>query len=184
MHERLTEFGTAARAAVLPQRPRPVREPTPVPPLPKVAPGSLPPKVETLLSAITQLVEILTAENDALRRYDVEAVKALTPRKIKSTRFYQEQMVGVHGNPRMLLDLSEEHRAVLREAGATLDALAQENGRRLKANIEAGKRLMKGVVEAVREQERERATRYAPDGTMDGEPMDAQRKSVTYNKTL
>jgi hypothetical protein len=152
--------------------------------MPKEIPGTVEPKVKALLFAMSQLVTVLSEENDALDQHDTDHVRTLMETKLLKTRYYQEQMLVVHGNPRLLLDLNEEQREVMRGAAKTLDTIAQENGRKLKANIEASNRLMKCVMNAVNEQAREKATTYSKDGEVEADPSQAYRKAVTFNETL
>ncbi|AEO49386.1 hypothetical protein F11_14620 [Rhodospirillum rubrum F11] len=159
-------------------------QPSPHAIVPTSLPGPVEPKVAALLGAIGQLVAVLNEENDALDRHDGAAVRALMGAKTAKTRYYQEQMLGIHANPRLLLDLTEEQRDVMRIAGKTLDTLARENGQRLQANIEATNRFLKAVVTAVHEREKERATCYTPEGAVEGDPTQAYRKAVTFNETL
>ncbi|WP_242465218.1 flagellar protein FlgN, partial [Rhodospirillum rubrum] len=159
-------------------------QPSPHAIVPTSLPGTVEPKVAALLGAIGQLVAVLNEENDALDRHDGAAVRALMGAKTAKTRYYQEQMLGIHANPRLLLDLTEEQRDVMRIAGKTLDTLARENGQRLQANIEATNRFLKAVVTAVHEREKERATCYTPEGAVEGDPTQAYRKAVTFNETL
>jgi hypothetical protein len=155
-----------------------------LPPMPTTLPGTVDVKVTNLLFAMSQLVIVLTEENAALDRHDAGSVRAMMENKMLKTRYYQEQMLAVHTNPRLLLDLNEEQRAVMRTAAGILDSLAKENGLKLKANIEATNRFMKAVVTAVSERERERATSYSKGGEVEGDPTQAFRKSVTFNETL
>jgi hypothetical protein len=155
-----------------------------LPPMPTTLPGQVDVKVTNLLFAMSQLVIVLTEENAALDRHDAGSVRAMMENKMLKTRYYQEQMLAVHTNPRLLLDLNEEQRAVMRTAAGILDSLAKENGLKLKANIEATNRFMKAVVTAVSERERERATSYSKGGEVEGDPTQAFRKSVTFNETL
>ncbi|MCF8481843.1 MAG: flagellar protein FlgN [Rhodospirillum sp.] len=182
-----------AKATVKAEAPPTKRRPTairrdrpkvPTPPMPKEIPGTVGPKITSLLFAMTELVLVLVEENDALDRHDTPHVRALMESKLLRTRYYQEQMLAVHANPRLLLDLDEEQREVMRAAAKILDTLARENGRKLKANIEATNRLMKAVVNAVRERELGRATTYSKGGAVEGDPTQAHRKAVTFNETL
>ncbi len=156
--------------------------PTPVD-MPK-PPEGLDTKVVHLMEAMKDLSHLLAEENAALSRHDVDAVRNLAERKFLMTRFYREKMAAISESPRVLTNLPEEKKEVVRRAGNTLQALAKENGMRLKANIEAHNRFMKSIVTAVKERELEKATSYAQSGRVEGDPTQAFRKAVTFNETL
>ncbi|WP_157879036.1 flagellar protein FlgN [Pararhodospirillum photometricum] len=147
-------------------------------------PGQVDSKVLGLHAAMQQLVEILVTENKALANHDFTTVQSLTETKIARTRRYQELMDGIKNSPRVLLELNNEQRGVLRTLGETLDGLARENARRLKANIEASNHLLRSVAEAVRDQQRDNAPAYSAEGMVNGPAASGRQTSVSVNELL
>ncbi|MBB4286370.1 hypothetical protein [Roseospira goensis] len=142
------------------------------------------PAAAEVVRAARALADLLVEENAALRRHDVDAVRALADRKEATTRLYRERMLAVHKDPGHLTGLPEGERAVVRQTGVYLDAHLAENARLLKATMEGTNRLMSLIVDAVKHVNAERAPGYAADGRMSDPTHNPSRVTMAYNENL
>ncbi|MGB0697384.1 MAG: hypothetical protein ACPGOY_17145 [Rhodospirillaceae bacterium] len=172
------------RAARPEPKPRSQATTTKLEAIPRVLPGEADPKVNAVLRATAELSDMLRKENDALVSHDLNAISALAPTKKQLTRYYHDQMMAVKANPGLVLRLPEPQRKVMRKAAETMEAIANENGRLLKANINSHTKMVEAVVEAVKERQTKASTSYGGRGTLEGDPTQAHKLAVAYNKTL
>ncbi len=142
------------------------------------------PQVAEIVRAAQALVDVLEAENAALRRHDVDGVRALTERKEKTTHLYRDRMMAMHKDPGIITGLPAEERDAVRDIGVYLDAHLAENARLLKSVMEGTNLLMGLIVDALNEANGERAPGYAPDGRLSDAAHNPSRVTLTYNENL
>jgi hypothetical protein len=140
--------------------------------------------VANVMRATLALVDVLEAENAALRKHDVKAVKGLLDRKEAATRLYRQKMLEIQKDPSRVTGLPEDERDVVRETAQYLDAHLAENGRLLKSAQACGERLMGLFVDAVRDASTEKAPGYAANGRLTEQAHMPARMSLTYNENL
>ena len=104
---------------------------------------------ETLV-AMEQLADVLARENGALESNDGEALKALSDEKISAGRGYEMQVKAMADLGADLGKLETNLHRQIEDSGSRLAALTDENERRLKVALEANRRLMSAVSEAVK----------------------------------
>ncbi|MQX35000.1 hypothetical protein [Roseospira navarrensis] len=140
--------------------------------------------VADVMRASVALVDLLEEENEALRRHDLDTVKALADRKQKATRYYRERMLKIQKDPGEVTGLPEDEREVVRAMAQYLDAHLAENGRLLKSAKAAGERVMGLFVDAMKRVNAERAAGYAADGRISDSAHNPAGMSLSYNKNL
>jgi len=140
--------------------------------------------VGDVMRAIDALAALLTEENEALRKHDIATVKALSERKRKATRFYQERMLKIQKDPDEVTGLPEDERDVVRQMAHYLDALLAENARLLKSAMTCGERLMGLFVDAVRQANTDQASGYAANGRINDAGHNPSRMSLSFNENL
>jgi len=145
-------------------------------------------KITDLISVMSRMAELLQAENLALREQRAEDVKALLDEKANVSRIYETRVKG-------LVEISERdesHDEVdpdLRERliglGQKTHKLMEENAMLLKVSIEANKRVIDAVAEAVKES-RVAAGVYTARGAVDvGNTAAAARTTpISVNRSL
>ena len=138
-------------------------------------------KAEYILDVIDELLDVIEEENGALRAHDDRTVVELLERKDKLTRLYQEHMLAVAQNPKLIADASDGQRDEMREAAEDLREAVDENARLLKAEMEAGGRLLRAIVDAVRDRKQDTAT-YVRDGQMDEGVKAGKENALTFNQ--
>lgn len=139
--------------------------------------------IDDLRLVMTNLANLIEAENDALTAHDIDVVKALSANKWTLTRNYRNQMQAVADAPDMLRQLEADERGQLRELGERLDRAAKRNELLLSASIDAANRAMHAVVDGVKKAS-ERGTVYGRTGTLHGVAPDGRPIAVSYNKEL
>ena len=139
-------------------------------------------KVEDIFTVIRQLNDVLKKENSALKKHQVENVRALEEKKTDLARLYQQQMNVIHRNPEVLKEMEEGKRNSLIQAGSHLTELMKENASLLRANIKVINTFLKTVVDAVRERQERRSTSYSEDVNLDGNTALKRNMAVSLNE--
>ncbi|KAA5605756.1 hypothetical protein F1188_09030 [Roseospira marina] len=142
------------------------------------------PVVADVMRASGALVDLLEEENAALRKHDIDTVRALAERKQKATRYYRERMLKIQKDPSEITELPEDERDVVREMACYLDSHLAENGRLLKSAKACSERLMGLFVDAVRHTNADKAAGYAPDGRLSEQNHNPSRMSLSFNENL
>jgi len=139
--------------------------------------------IDDLRIVMTSLVDLIDAENKALKDHDINAVKALSANKWTLTRNYRNQMQAIVDMPDLLQILEDDQRSQLRSLGDRLNKASVRNGQLLSANMEAANRVMNAVVQGVK-QATERNAVYGKNGMIRGQSPDGRPMAVSYNREL
>ncbi|MDV7339052.1 hypothetical protein RYZ26_05580 [Terasakiella sp. A23] len=107
-------------------------------------------RVNDLIFICERMIEILTKENDALRKNEGAQVKDRLEEKTQLSLFYERHMKSLQRNPDQLKEIDEDTLASLRELGEEMNILLDENGRLLKIAMDSNRRFMKRVAEAAK----------------------------------
>ena len=138
-------------------------------------------KADQILDAIDLLLDLIDEENEALEAHDDKTVIALQDRKEKLSRLYEGHMRAVAQNPSLLNGITEEQRDDLKEAAAELREAAEDNRRLLHAEMEANNRLLRAIVNAVKDKHQETAV-YARSGDMEDGITASTDNALAFNK--
>ncbi|MBF0093227.1 MAG: hypothetical protein HQL33_00410 [Alphaproteobacteria bacterium] len=163
-------------------RPLSARNLPPRPSGPATAPGAGAP--EMLFEAAKLLADHLDAENAALKKLDFAKVRELAERKESLTRLYADHMKAIAANREVLNGLAPERRLALKKLGLRLDASAGTNGRLLKANVDASRRLVQTIIEAVKETKTGATSTYSDAGRMVGDPGKGHETALTFDQDI
>ncbi|MBE1237587.1 hypothetical protein IHV25_07990 [Phaeovibrio sulfidiphilus] len=160
--------------------------PTPVarPAFDRRLPGSVDVHVEDLLKSLARLYDVLVQENEALARMDVRTAQSCLEEKERATLDYRRNLLAVHRNPGLLLNLEEDQKAAMRRAGEALKTVSEENCRRLQAGMDAIGYTIESVFQAVREYVVEHTASYTEEGTVEPNFTSSSDKSISVNRTL
>lgn len=167
--------------------PRPGQRPGPQPgqrPTAGARPVSAAAKADELFMVVRQLTELLTKENNALKKHRIEEVHALTERKESLARLYQGHMNAVHRDKNVLASLEPVKRNAITQAAMKLSDLMQENASLLKANIESINLFFKAVTDALKQRHDERSAAYSRNGELGNYTVTKRSLAVSYNQTL
>lgn len=111
-------------------------------------------KITDLISIATRLGGILETENRALREYRAADVKELLEEKTSLCRVYESRVLAldeISETPDQFEDVDRDLIECLQEIGEKIRLLIEENSCLLKVSIEANKRVLDTVAEAIKE---------------------------------
>ncbi len=140
-----------------------------------------------LSDAGTAFADVMGRENAALAAHDTAASTALLGEKTLTAKAYSARLQSLREASCDFQDLSDDDRHFLDGITAQLAPLAAENAMRLKAAVEAGRRLMTAVAVAARAATPGPGT-YSPSGAVssDGRNRVAAQRSpaISLNRSL
>ena len=107
-------------------------------------------KVEDLLDVIDGFADLLKTENEALRKFDVEAVGSMYEQKAKIVSAYRSMSAFFIKNQNYLSKADTELKQDLKDASQELDSLLKENELLLKTRMETSKNVMDTIINIAR----------------------------------
>lgn len=107
-------------------------------------------RLSELIVISSQLAEVLERENTALTRYDRDSLPALLEEKTRLGRAYESQMETLGDDKNALTEADPDLGQRLREIGTRVRDLIARNARLLKIAIEANRRVVDLIAEAVK----------------------------------
>ncbi len=108
-------------------------------------------RVDDLIVIARRLVEIIEAENKALRAHKPAEIAACVTDKTSLSRAYESRMRGLIENHAELAEVDPAMREKLHDLGQRLKTLTDENGRLLKVALAAHNEFVGAVAQAVRQ---------------------------------
>jgi hypothetical protein len=121
-------------------------------------------RITDLIEITERLEALLTKENKALSDRDAKEATLYLDEKNSLSRIYESRIKGITDNPAALAEVEPELRNTLREQGEKVNLMIQENAQLLKITIEANRRVVEMVAEAVKSQQPGPGT-YSAKGT-------------------
>ncbi|MBM3565047.1 MAG: flagellar protein FlgN [Alphaproteobacteria bacterium] len=108
-------------------------------------------RLSELILISGQLADMLDRENDALARYDRKTFVSLVEEKTRLGRIYETQMIGLSKSKEEdFVDADPDLRDRLRALGDEVRDLIARNARLLKIAIEANRRVVDAIADAVK----------------------------------
>lgn len=107
-------------------------------------------RLSELIVISSQLASVLERENTALTRYDRSSLPSLLEEKARLGRAYESQMETLGDDKNALAEADPDLGQRLREIGAQVRDLIERNARLLKIAIEANRRVVDLIAEAVK----------------------------------
>lgn len=139
-------------------------------------------KIADLQDIIFGFAELLKAENEALRKFDVEAVSAMYEQKAKTVSAYRSMSAFFIKNQDCLAKADADLKQGLKKVSEELDALLKENELLLKTRMETSKNVMDTIINIAKVTNNRNATSYGAHGTYS--PMDNNKNALAVNRTL
>ena len=139
-------------------------------------------KVEDLLDVIDGFADLLKTENEALRKFDVEAVGSMYEQKAKIVSAYRSMSSFFIKNQNYLSNADTELKQDLKDASQELDSLLKENELLLKTRMETSKNVMDTIINIAKVTNNRNATSYGAHGTYS--PLDNNKNALAINRTL
>ncbi|MBT3358862.1 MAG: hypothetical protein HN403_04455 [Rhodospirillales bacterium] len=109
-------------------------------------------RISDLIIISKRLAELLIQENTALRDHRTGDVQALINEKDETSRVYESRIVGLseHATDEDIAEVDEILMDQLRFLSKEIQALSEENAMRLQVAMEANRRVLHEVTEAVK----------------------------------
>ena len=123
-------------------------------------------RVNDLIEITERLASLLTKENQALVDKNANEATQYLDEKGNLSRIYETRIQGLIDDPSILANAAPELREKLRELGESVNIMIQENAQLLKITIEANRRVVAMVADAVKTQQPGPGT-YSANGTAD-----------------
>jgi hypothetical protein len=123
-------------------------------------------RVNDLIEITERLASLLKKENKALNDKTANEATRYLDEKVNLSRIYETRIKGLMDDPSILATAAPELRKELRDLGESVNVMIQENARLLKITIEANRRVVAMVADAVKTQQPGPGT-YSAKGTAD-----------------
>lgn len=123
-------------------------------------------RVNDLIEITERLASLLKKENKALNEKDANEATQYLDEKGNLSRIYETRIQGLIDDPTILANAAPELRDKLRELGESVNIMIKENAQLLKITIEANRRVVAMVADAVKKQQPGPGT-YSAKGTAD-----------------
>jgi len=110
-------------------------------------------RIHDLIDITERLANLLMRENQALRDKRAQEAVQYLEEKNNLSRIYETRLKNFSEQPEAYRDVDVGLRTRLREMGEKVNAMISENARLLKVTIEANRRIVELVADAVKEQQ-------------------------------
>ena len=110
-------------------------------------------RINDLIEITERLENLLTKENKALRDKNAREATQYLEEKSNLSRIYESRIKALMDNPSYLSEADPERRSKLRELGEKINTMIAENAKLLKIAIDANKKLVNMVADAVKAQQ-------------------------------
>lgn len=110
-------------------------------------------RINDLIEITERLEALLTKENKALSDKNAREATRYLEEKNNLSRIYESRIKGIMDAPAALAGVEPELRLKLRELGEKVNLMIRDNARLLKITIEANRRVVEMVAEAVKSQQ-------------------------------
>lgn len=107
-------------------------------------------RVNDLIVITTRLADLLERENQSLEDKQSKDLNEILDEKVTLGRVYESRIMGLTENPEVLKEVDTDLRERLRDIGEKVNGLIEENAKLLKIAIEANRRVVNLIAEAVK----------------------------------
>ena len=142
-------------------------------------------RLNDLIVITDRLVDLVERENDALKNHKTEVIHTLLDDKATLARVYETRLKGLAEKPEILEDADPVLREKLRHFAEKVETLILENGKLLNVAIEANRRVVDLIADAVQAQQPNAGT-YSSDAqaSNNGANAASQRVALSLDQTL
>jgi len=142
-------------------------------------------RLNDLIVITGRLAELIQRENEALRQHRSRDVRGMLDEKATLSRVYETRFNGIAEHPEIIEGADLDTRERLHAMGEKVGKLMDENAALLKTAIEANRRVVDLIAEAVRDQQPSAGV-YAATGTTSqaGANAAAQRLALSVDQNL
>ena len=141
-------------------------------------------RVNDLIVLTNRLADLLARENEALGNRKYSEINEILDEKVTLGRVYESRIMGLTDDPVALEQVDSELRDRLRSLGEKVNGLIEENAELLKIGIEANRRVVDMIAEAVKASVPSAGT-YSANGAAGVEQHAASKNvAITVDHTL
>ena len=142
-------------------------------------------QIEDFVTITNRLISILKKENEVLKMQQYSKLKELLEDKATISRVYETKFQALEEEPEFLRNIETAFREKLTKLGNKVNDLIEENGLLLKISIEANRKVVDLIAEAVRETSQETET-YGSSGsnTLSGPRAESKSIAISVDQTL
>ena len=145
-------------------------------------------RVKDLIVITGRLADLLTRENRALREHRTPDVTALLEEKNTLSRVYESRvsrLSKISEKPQIMTQVNADLRERLRNLGEKVNGLMEDNAKLLKSAIDANRRVVEAIAEAVKSGQPGPGT-YSANGSVDagGNTAASQTTPISVNRSL
>ena len=137
-------------------------------------------RVNDLILITGRLGELLERENDALRNRRNKDLNDILEEKVTLGRVYESRIMGLSEHADALNEVDAELRERLRLIGEKVNGLIEENAKLLKVAIEANRRVVNLIAEAVKASMPSAGT-YSPSGAAQAQSHRSAPRNVAIS---
>jgi len=107
-------------------------------------------RINDLIVISNRLVDVLQRENEALSNRNYSEINEILEEKVTLGRVFESRIMGLSDDQTDLNQVNEELRDQLRVLGKKVDTMINSNSELLKIGIEANRRVVNMIAEAVK----------------------------------
>ncbi|MCH7935479.1 MAG: hypothetical protein IH994_00105 [Proteobacteria bacterium] len=137
-------------------------------------------RVNDLIVITGRLADLLERENVALREKQNKELNEILDEKVTLGRVYESRIMGLTEDPEALDNVDKELLERLRGIGEKVNGLIEDNAKMLKIAIEANRRVVNLIAEAVKASVPSAGT-YSPTGATGAHDQRAAPKNVAIS---
>ncbi len=121
-------------------------------------------RIDDLVLICTKMSALLMRENDALHKKKYDDIQSMVETKLALGHAYAKRMEGLINDKEELKKIDPEIKDNLMDLGKSLNDLMEENEKLLSGSIEANRRFLDVVAQAVQDQRKDDAKTYSENG--------------------
>lgn len=141
-------------------------------------------RVNDLIVITNRLADLLARENDALNNRKYSEINEILDEKVTLGRVYESRIMGLTDDPAALKQVDRDLREQLHGLGEKVNELIEKNAQLLKIGIEANRRVVNMIAEAVKASVPSAGT-YSANGETGVEQHAASKNvAITVDHTL
>ncbi len=141
-------------------------------------------RVNDLIVITNRLADLLGRENEALNNRKYSEINEILDEKVTLGRVYESRIMGLTDEPAALKAVDADLRAQLRGLGEKVNELIEKNATLLKIGIEANRRVVNMIAEAVKASVPSAGTYSASGATGVEQHAPSKNVAITVDHTL
>lgn len=141
-------------------------------------------RINDLIVISNRLVDVLERENEALSNRKYSEINDILDEKVTLGRVYESRIMGLSDEETNLNEVDGELRDQLRELGTKVNTLIENNSVLLKIGIEANRRVVNMIAEAVKASVPNTGTYAANGANAIAEQVKTKNVAISIDHTL